>query len=47
MGQLTMEQLQMLHCTFRFTTAQIVINRELKHENRGPIFNKFKGLDLC
>jgi len=30
-GQLTMEQLHILHCTFEFTTAQIVINCTLKY----------------
>jgi len=30
-GQLTMQQLQIIHCAFDFTTAQIVINCMLKY----------------
>ena len=30
-GQLTLQQLHILHYTFRFTTAQIVINCTLKY----------------
>jgi len=34
-GQLTMQQLHSLHCTFDFTTAQIVINCTLKYALQG------------
>jgi len=30
-GQLTMQQLHILYCTVKFTTAQIVINYTLKY----------------